>query len=488
MPLGYYHRTKLGRILSRMITDIEAIRRGVQTVCFFSLLMFGQMVFSVALMLYYNWVLFCILLAIAPFIWMINAYFHPRLSRFSRDVAESSSRVTGNLAEAVRGMRVIQGFTREDRSDATYCGLVNRLKDDNVALASESATYIPILDFSGQLFFAAMLLVGGYCVLNDVAGMKVKSLIAFSFFPNLFFQSLQQLGNLYTQCISSMAGAERVFRLLDQKPDWVDDPDARPLPDPRLKVTSAKRKKVPAAQVEFRRVNFGYDPERLVLQNISFLAKPGQTVALVGHTGSGKTSIINLISKFYLAKSGTILIDGYDIQKVTSPSLRKQIGLVLQTNFLFTGTVLENIRLANAKATDEQVYQAARDLGCYDILNHLPQGFQTQVGEGGTSLSLGQRQLVCFTRALLADPRILILDEATSSVDTITEARLQLALSKLLEGRTSFVVAHRLSTIAKADQILVLKNGQIMERGNHRTLLSKDGVYRTLYEEFAMVE
>jgi ATP-binding cassette subfamily B protein len=505
MPLGYFHKTKLGRILSRVITDIESVRRGLQQVFFFSLLLIGQMTGSAALMLYYNWQLFCVLLGIGPLVWLTNHYFHPRLSRLSRVAAESSSRLTGNLAESVRGIRVIQGFTRQRRGEEIFGGFVDKLATDNVTLASESALYVPLLDLNSQLFIAAMLLVGGYGALHGFHGMEIGSLIAFFFLPALFFQSLQQLGNLYTQTITSMAGAERVFQLIDLRPEWEDAPDAVDLPDPREKVNGShftvhgsvektdNREPITinsgasasaGARVEFRAVSFGYDPARLVLHEISFVAEPGQTVALVGHTGSGKTSIINLVAKFYLPAHGELLVDGREIRTLRSESLRRQMGIVLQTNFLFTGTVMENIRLGRPDASDDEVAGAARKLDCLDLLENLPQGLATQVGEGGTNLSLGQRQLVCFARALLANPRILILDEATSAVDPVTENRLQCALSRLLAGRTSFVVAHRLSTIVRADQIVVLDDGRIVERGTHHELLTQRGAYWSLYRQF----
>jgi ATP-binding cassette subfamily B protein len=348
--------------------------------------------------------------------------------------------------------------------------------------ARSSAILLPLLELNSQFFVAILLMLGGWQVLHGHVGIQV--LITFFLFANQFFAPLQVLGNLYNQALISMAGAERVFQLLDTKPDWEDAPDAVALPDPRTSSASAGNASARGARVELRAVSFGYQPSRPVLQDVSFTAEPGQMVALVGHTGSGKSSIINLVSKFYLPTSGEVLIDGREIRTITGRSLHRQTGMVQQHNFLFAGTVLDNIRFGRPEATEAEVRAAVARLGCADLFDSLPQGLATVVGERGGGISTGQRQLVCFARALLADPRLLILDEATSAIDALTEARLQQALLTLLAGRTSFVVAHRLSTIRRADLVLVLDRGRVVERGTHAELLSLKKHYAALHDRF----
>ncbi|MGB0766881.1 MAG: ABC transporter ATP-binding protein [Phycisphaeraceae bacterium] len=480
MSMRFYDTTKLGRIISRVTSDAESVRMGVQSVLFVTLIQFGAMLVAAAIMLYYDPPLFMVVVAMAPVLWWINRFFRVRLSAAYRATQESFSRVTATLAESVNGIRVTQGFVRQD----TNAQLFGELVDDHAAYHVRSsrlqAVFLPVLEFNSQVFMAVLLALGGAQVLLGVffadfaaetPTARFESLVVFALLMPQFFNPIQMIGRQYNDALTAMAGAERVFGLLDTEPERLDADDAIELPP----ITG---------RVELDGVTFGYLPGKPVLHDISLTAEPGQTVALVGETGSGKTSIINLIAKFYLPDQGRVLIDGIDTQTVTSKSLAKQLGIVLQRNYLFTGSVMDNIRVGKPEATDAEVIDSARTLDCLDILEALPQGLDTDVGEKGGNLSLGQRQIVCFCRAMLADPRVLILDEATSAVDTMTEAKVQVALARLLEGRTSFVVAHRLSTIRHADTVLLLDDGRIIERGSHNALLERGGRYAHLYRQF----
>lgn len=471
LTASFYNKTKIGRIISRLTSDVDAVRMGVQDIAFVSAVQGGQMIISGILMAYYDWVLFSVMLVMAPVIWALNRHFNARMANAQRRAQESFSRVTATLAESVTGIRVTQGFVRQDVNAGFFRDLVTDHSRYSMDAARTSAIFLPLLELNSQFFIAVLLLLGGYRVLSPDIHTSVGNIVQFFFLANMFFDPIRVIGMQYTQALSAVVGAERVFRLLDTQPDWTDPPDAAPIPNMR-------------GEVEFRNLTFAYEPDTPVLKNISFTAKPGQTIALVGHTGSGKSSIINLVSKMYLPTSGQLLIDGHDITWVQSESLHRQMGVVHQVNFLFEGSVMENIRFGRPDATDEEVIDATRCLNYLDLIEDLPGGFSTAVGENGSGLSLGQRQLVCISRALLADPRILIFDEATSSIDSKTESRIQESLKTLLEGRTSFVVAHRLSTVREADLILVLDHGRIVERGTHAELLGRKGIYQGLYEQF----
>jgi len=470
LPLAFFARTPAGRLIARITSDVDVVRTGVQDVAFVSMVSAGNMLVSAALMLHYDWKLFLIVLVMAPGLWLLLRHFRGRLSRAYRAQQESFSRVTASLAESVNGIREIQGFARQDVNGGLFGQLIHNHARINMDTAKHSAVFQPLLEFNGQLFLALLVIIGGYRALDGT--MPLSTLIQFLFLSNAFFGSIPNLGTQYNQALGAMAGAERIFALLDSPPDWQDAPGAMDLPPLQ-------------GRIELRDVSFAYQPGRPVLSNLSFRAEPGQTIALVGHTGSGKSTVVNLIAKLYLPTSGAVLIDDRDLAGATGQSLHRQIACVTQENFLYTGTVLDNVRVGRPEATADEVREAARQLDVLDLIEALPAGFDTPLGERGAGLSLGQRQVICFLRALVARPRILILDEATSSVDTLTEARLKVALARLIAGRTSVIVAHRLSTIRHADQILLLEHGRLVESGRHEALVARGGRYAEMVRALA---
>lgn len=471
LDMSFFDRTRLGRVLSRGTGDVAAVRSAVVQVIPRTIIHTGMGAFALARMFSFDWPLALALCALGPVLYWGNTLFDRRLTEAYRVVQESFSRLTSNIAETVSGVRVTQAFARERVNAELFKDLCASHTANNMRAARVHGLYIPFYELSGQIAAGVILLFGGWRISQGHMGLA--ELVGFLLYTGNFFLSIVILADLYNVTLQAMAGAERIFALMDTGPEITDAADAQPLPRTGR-----------GAEIEFDGVSFGYTPQRTVLKNISFRVPPGSSVALVGHTGSGKTSIVSLITRLYAHQSGRVLIDGRPIESITLASLHDQTGLVLQDNFLFAGSVLDNIRFARPEATEQEVHDACEALGCLEVFEALPRGLETDVGERGGGLSLGQRQLVTFARAMLADPRILMLDEATSAVDTFTEHRIQTALERLMEGRTSVIVAHRLSTVRRCDQILVLDHGEVVERGTHEGLLAAGGRYATLYNEF----
>ncbi len=466
LSLSYFDQREVGRIMSRLTSDVSALNEvATNTLVGLSSDLF-VLVGVLVLMLSMDLSLSLLTFTVIPIIYVASMVFS-ELSRTSyREVRRRISILNGALAENLTGVRVVQAFCRQRLNAERFDQINQENFQANRRAVLISAVYNPVVELIAALATATIIWYGGAKVLNGV--LSVGTLVAFMSYVGRFFAPIQDLSARYTSLQAAMAAGERVFELLDTPPAIVDKPGAIELPPIK-------------GHVKFENVVFGYNPEIPVLKGISLEAQPGDMIALVGETGAGKSSIINILCRFYEIQSGSITIDGYDIRDVTVHSLRRQIGLVLQEPFLFSGTVRDNIRYGRLDATEEEIIAAAKAVGAHEFIMRLPLEYDTEVHERGTQLSVGQRQLISFARALLKDPRILILDEATSSVDTETELVIQEALKKLLQGRTSFVIAHRLSTITRATKIIVLQQGRIVEQGTHQELLTKEGYYYKLY-------
>ncbi len=470
LSLGFYERNRAGVIISRLTNDVEALDQlvtdGVTSLVQNTLTLIGTAIVLFVL----DWRLALGVLTILPPLTLATIWFRTRSQRAYRAVRERLGLVTATLAEDIAGIRVVQAFTRERANLRNFREVNNRYREANQETIRLNGLYFPFVDLLSAFATVVVLGYGGYRYFG--ASVSLGTLFAFMLYLSNFFDPVQQLSQLYNTFLSATAALDKIMDVLDERPEVLDEAGAGELA-------------AIEGHVAFEGVRFGYGTGAEVLHGLDLDVPAGTTVALVGHTGAGKSTIAKLLARFYDPREGRITIDGIDLRDVTQESLRRQLGVVPQEGFLFAGTVTENVAFGKPRATPDEVIRAAQTVGAHEFVLRLEDGYETQLQERGTRLSLGQRQLVAFARALLADPRILILDEATSSVDIGTERKIERALRLLLADRTAFIIAHRLSTIRDADLIVVLEHGRIVEQGTHDELLTRAGLYTSLYGDWA---
>jgi ABC-type multidrug transport system fused ATPase/permease subunit len=470
LSLGFYERNRAGVIISRLTNDVEAIDQlvtdGVTSLVQNTLTLVGTAIILFVL----DWRLALATCAVLPLMTIATALFRSRSARAYAAVRERLGLVTATLAEDIAGMRVLQAFTREQPAFENFRAVAQRYREANMRTVVLNGIYFPVVDLLSSVALAVVLAYGGHLYFGGT--LTLGTLFAFMLYVQNFFDPVQQLSQLYNTFLSATAALDKIMGVLDEQPEIVDRAGARELPQIE-------------GHVAFDGVRFTYGRGDEVLHGIDLDVPAGTTVALVGHTGAGKSTIAKLLARFYEPTHGRITIDDVDLNDVTQASLRQQLGVVPQEGFLFAGTVAENVAFGKPHASADEIVRAAQTVGAHEFILRLEDGYETQLGERGSRLSLGQRQLVAFARALLADPRILILDEATSSVDIGTERRIEEALRILLADRTAFIIAHRLSTIRDADLIVVLEHGRVVEQGSHEELLEQRGLYTSLYGDWA---
>jgi ATP-binding cassette, subfamily B, multidrug efflux pump len=468
LSLSFFSHYSVGRVITRVINDVGVLRQFIAWAALAIARDLFALVGILVVMLAMNVRLSLLTFTVIPLMIAATVIFRKKARENYRKVRQAISWVNSVLAENINGVRVVQAFSREAINYAQYHDVVNRNNlDTNLRAVRVAAAYPSIIEFLGALATGLVVWLGAVAVLGEQITPGV--LVAFILYIDRFFEPIRDLSRRYDEFQSTMASSERIFALMDTNVEVSDAPEAIEIPPIN-------------GEVRFENVSFHYsDDPNLVLQDINLHVQPGETVALVGETGAGKSTLVKLISRFHDPTQGRILIDGYDLREIVQNSLRRQMGIVLQDPFLFNGTVRENILFGRLDATEGEIQGAAKAVGAHEFIINLRSGYETSVEEGGVVLSVGQRQLISFARALLADPRILILDEATSSVDTQTERVIQQALARLLQGRTAFVIAHRLSTVVNADRIVVIQDGRIVEQGTHPELLARGGIYYQLY-------
>jgi ATP-binding cassette subfamily B multidrug efflux pump len=466
LPLSFFDHRGAGELMSRLTNDIDAINQAVsQNVTTLLASVLSMVGILIAMFILDKWLALASLLVVPIMLWFTN--FVAKYTRQGfRELQKHLGGLNATMEEGISGQKVVKAFRRNESVMADFRRHNEQVFKAGVYANSYALLLMPLTNVLGNFFVIVLAGLGGWLALQGLVTVGV--IATFITYAQGYVNPLRQLANMYNSIQAALAGAERVFEIIDSPSEVDDAPQALSLPAMH-------------GNVSFDHVRFGYEPETLVIKDMTLDAKAGQTIALVGPTGAGKTTIINLLTRFYELNGGSIHIDGTDIRDIKKDDLRRQLGLVLQDTFLFSGSVMENIRYGRLDASDDEVIEAAKMADADHFIRLLPQGYQTSLSERAANLSQGQRQMLAIARAILADPGILILDEATSSVDTRTEARIQKALLRLMEGRTSFVIAHRLSTIRDADQVLVINNGEIIEKGTHQELLDRQGFYHHLY-------
>jgi ATP-binding cassette subfamily B multidrug efflux pump len=467
LSFTFYDTRPAGKILVRIINDVNSLGDLLTNGIINVLTDFFTLIIAIIIMAYINLKLTLVTMSTVPLLMILVGVLKRRIRRRWQEVRKKNSNMNAYLHESLAGMRVTQAFVREPETRQLYNELSGDIFTTWMDAIKLNNLFWPGIELIGALGVVLVYIFGVGSL--DSNTVSVGVLVAFIGYVWRIWQPINNLANFYNSLLMAMASTERIFELLDTKPDIKDEEGAYPIPDIQ-------------GEVRFENLEFYYDPEKPVLKGVDFVVKPGETIALVGPTGAGKSTIVNLISRFYDPIKGRVLIDGHDIKGVTLNSLRKQMGVMLQDSFIFSGTIMDNIRYGKLDATDEEVMNAAKVVNAHGFISEMEKGYYTEVKERGSRLSQGQKQLISFARALLADPRILILDEATSSIDTQTEILVQQGLAQLLKGRTSFVIAHRLSTIRNADRIMIVDEGTILESGNHDELIKKKGIYYNLYK------
>lgn len=468
LPISYFDKRQHGELMSRLTNDIDNINNTLNqsVIQIFSSVL--TLIGTLVVMLYLSPILTVVAMSIIPVMYFAMRWITRRTGPLYKLQQRHLGEVNGYVEEIVSGQHVVKTYSQENYVTNQFEKRNNALKNTGFWALTISGFIPKVMNMLNFLSFGLIALVGGILVIvSDTSLVTVGTIVIFTEYARQFTRPLNELSNQFNMLLSAIAGAERVFNVMDETQEELDEKDAITINDTN-------------GHVVFSNVSFGYENTK-TLDNISFEASPGETIALVGHTGAGKTTIINLISRFYNYDSGLITLDGLDIKKIKRSSLRSHMAFVLQDAFLFHGTIRENIRYGKLTASDHEVEKAAKNANAYEFISHLPKGFDTILDQDGSGISQGQKQLLTIARALLAEPKILILDEATSNIDTITEIKIQEALKRLMEGRTSFVVAHRLNTIREADIIMMMKNGKIIEKGNHNSLMKQKGYYYELH-------